>query len=103
MKLLAYNAVHAGLARRTMRANSGALPRRTHSREPSGAQARTGERCLRHGVVDSEHWGTMAYAAPVLSQLQDGPSPISAMVRPLGANFLCFIQLASITMLLKRC
>src|SRR5579883_2441227 len=85
MKTTTYNAPHASIARRTMGTDSGTLSRGAHSRKSPRAQARAGARRLGGRAVDSEHGCAMAHAAPVLSQLQDGASTVSAVVRTRGA------------------
>ena len=56
------------------------IPESRPGRKPVPARA-----VLGGGAVDSEHRRAVAPAAAVLSQLQDGASPISAVVRTRGA------------------
>src|SRR5215472_15389475 len=80
-----YQYIHATTARRPMGTDSGAFPRRTHSGQQTRPQTRASTRHLGGGALDSEHGCAMAHAAPVLSQLQDGASPLSTVVRTRGA------------------
>jgi hypothetical protein len=79
MPTLRYIYAHAALERRTVGADSGPVPRGTPPRGTAGPQAHPHTGGPGSGLVDSEHWGPMAPAAAVLSQRQDGPSPLSAM------------------------
>src|SRR5579884_3439601 len=71
----------ATLERRTMGADSGPCSRGTPSRGTAGPHTRPSAGGPGSSLVEAEHRSPLAQAAAVLFQRQDGPSPLSAMVR----------------------
>src|SRR5688572_31767685 len=80
-----YNAPDASAPRRPMGTDSGPFSRRASPRGAPWPQAGPGAGGLGGRVVDPQHGRAMAPAAAVLPQLQDGASPLPAVVRTGGA------------------
>src|SRR5262245_45705087 len=84
MKKVPIMCPHAAVARRPMGTDSETFSRGAHPGTPPGAQAHAHARRVGNGALDSEHGRAVAHAAAVLSQLQNGPSPVPAVVRTRG-------------------
>src|SRR6185312_17148974 len=78
-------ALHVAVTRRSMGADSGTFSRGAHPGHSARTQTSPHSGGLGGGTLDSEHRCAVAPVAPVLSQLQNRPSPIPTVVSTRGA------------------